>query len=1045
MNDKIIINTISKIHLTIVSLLLFIFLTLSIIFISLQNGIYIENISIPNLKIEALYIKWNEKLNISIKEINLSRKQKNNDSKIDYNKLNNYLKKIYLFDTWFEKIIINKITYNSLIASFKYKCDEKSYFKASSPDFSLNGEIFSKNKLLNIKIKKFNLLNKNITIDGNLVIDSLKLEAITSLNLNINNEISLKLLAQSNKNKLIYKIISNKKIKTINYLIDLIGINNKLRYWIIDAIDMQNLSINQFYGWVDYNHINQAYKNIYTHATIEKLHYKYDKKLDAIHTQTTDLEFKNGILYIYPRKAYTYGFYLNKSWLKIDFTKKNIFLTLKLKFDAMLNDDILYLLNRYNIKLPFLQKKGSIFTNLEIIVNLNKIAVTAHGNFYTKKANFDYLGLNLDIFDTKIYLDNYDVKINDMLIKYKDIATTKVNVKLDTKNHNGLINFDVKNINFKHQELDLLEPINIIYNISDKQDTIDVTSSLWKFKNETFNLESLKIPFYLKKLSLKIPSTLIESRDIGSAYISGNSSFKNKTLNLDIDVIDFSYKNINLLDKHTVFKLLYQNSNIDIKSTNKINLTLLDQISTLNKLSLNIKDNILNINSATLKLKDSLSTSITTNYNMNENNGEINLYDLEIRNKKIGSIFYAKEETKLNMKYINDTVYIRAKKFDLNFISSEKYWKLNTRNLCAISKKSDLLQKYFIDNGNFNLIKYTDENKINFTAKTNYKYKLILIDDKLTSNYKVDGYYNLKTNNILFSINNKINVNLDKVIKIKTSDIGINTKEIINLLEDINKSKESSSTKITLDANNSYLYINKNRKVLSDKINIEYFDSYTTANLTHQQGNANFILEKNSFSLYGNNFNDTFIEKLFSNSKFKDGKLDFYIGGDLKNYSGLFHIQDTTILEYKLLNNILAFVNTIPSLITFSLPGYNNHGLAVKNAYIDFKTEDGDKFNIDNVLLDSKEIKIVGKGIADFKENSINMKLNLKTDLGSTIAKIPVVGYLVLGNDTISSSLEIHGKLDDPKVRTRLANDIVVAPLNIIKRTLLLPAHLIKK
>ena len=41
----------------------FIFLTLSLLFILLQNGVYLENITLPNLQVKKLYIKWNEKLN----------------------------------------------------------------------------------------------------------------------------------------------------------------------------------------------------------------------------------------------------------------------------------------------------------------------------------------------------------------------------------------------------------------------------------------------------------------------------------------------------------------------------------------------------------------------------------------------------------------------------------------------------------------------------------------------------------------------------------------------------------------------------------------------------------------------------------------------------------------------------------------------------------------------------------------------------------------------------------------------------------------------
>ncbi len=163
--------------------------------------------------------------------------------------------------------------------------------------------------------------------------------------------------------------------------------------------------------------------------------------------------------------------------------------------------------------------------------------------------------------------------------------------------------------------------------------------------------------------------------------------------------------------------------------------------------------------------------------------------------------------------------------------------------------------------------------------------------------------------------------------------------------------------------------------------------------------------------------------------------------GTTKEYKGLIHIKETTILDYKILNNILAFVNTIPSLITFSLPGYSQKGLEVKSAYVNFNAKDN-VFNISDISLDSKEMDIVGRGTASYVKNEIDIDLNLVSDLGSSVAKIPVVGYILLGEDSISTSMKISGKLNDPNVSSLIVKDIAVAPLNIIKRTLLLPFHL---
>jgi len=72
------------------------------------------------------------------------------------------------------------------------------------------------------------------------------------------------------------------------------------------------------------------------------------------------------------------------------------------------------------------------------------------------------------------------------------------------------------------------------------------------------------------------------------------------------------------------------------------------------------------------------------------------------------------------------------------------------------------------------------------------------------------------------------------------------------------------------------------------------------------------------------------------------------------------------------------------------------------------------------------------------------MDMNLKTDLGSSVSKIPVVGYILMGEDSVSTSLTLNGKLDNPKVNTRVAKDIAIAPWNILKRTFTYPMKLFK-
>nr|WP_321265666.1 AsmA-like C-terminal domain-containing protein [uncultured Sulfurimonas sp.] len=992
---------------------------------------------------KKLYIKWNEKLNISIQEIKIIKNSKKTDNNLNIEKLNKYLKSFLLFDDWFEKFEVEKIVFNDINASFKYIDGQDGYLLASSKEFTFKSSLFFESHYFNAKIEKFHDHKRNIKINGNIIFDGYyNLELLSALNININNDILLKAYAIADKESLSYTFISEKDIKELEHTMKILDMPKEIKYWAYEAITSSEIILKSAYGWIDYNNLSDAYKNIHIQAVAKNLTYAYNPKLEPVVTAKTNLEFKDGILFIRPEEAYQYGFYLDKSWLKIDFSKKEELLTLFLLFEGKVNKDLLHLLNTYEINLPFLQNSGSVDTNLKIEVGLRNIDVNAKGDFFTKEANFNYLGLDIDIFNAKIFLNNYDVKINKMHSKYQDIATADVDVKFDAKKSEGTIDFNILDVNFKELNLNLKKdktPLRASYIISNKQDTINVEKSTWVFKDKNIDIEMLSIPFNLDTLEAKIPTTLLSIKDLVSAYASGTFMLNPIRTDLSVDLLTFILHDVKMDQSSASLNVKYDKKLlVSSKDTIRLNANNLDYI---------LKDTILEIAKEEFKvlnssanIKNLADAKFTAKYFFKEDFGTINITELKFKNKDLGEIFSSQDAIKLNITSNKIKTEIKADDFKAQFTLKDKGWRLKFNSLNEISKKSKLLQDYNISNGDFTLYKNQEDKNVQFLANTKYPYKLLALENEPVENYIVKGHIEEKTKDILLNINNSVNVKMDKEIKISASKIGINIDEILNYVNDRNSSS-SESKNIIFDAKDCYLYISKDRHAISDTVHLQYFNNIVSAQLEYKDGNAGFELKDGKFYLYGDNFNDKFMDNLFALSKFKGGKLSFSMSGKTDDYNGLMYIKNTTILDYKILNNILAFVNTIPSLVTFSLPGYNKNGLEVKSAYVNFHAKD-DVFNISDISLDSKEMDIVGKGTASYTKNEIDIMLNLITDLGSSVSKIPVVGYILLGEDSISTSLKISGKLSDPDVNSLIAKDIAVAPLNIIKRTLLLPFHL---
>ena len=98
---------------------------------------------------------------------------------------------------------------------------------------------------------------------------------------------------------------------------------------------------------------------------------------------------------------------------------------------------------------------------------------------------------------------------------------------------------------------------------------------------------------------------------------------------------------------------------------------------------------------------------------------------------------------------------------------------------------------------------------------------------------------------------------------------------------------------------------------------------------------------------------------------------------------------------------------------------------------------------IESMEIHSPELRAKGMGVIDFGDKMIDIDINLKTQAGQNVGKIPVVGYVLAGkDDDDSTSLKIKGGFDNPDVDYSLIKNIVVYPAEILYRTLKLPFHL---
>jgi len=267
----------------------------------------------------------------------------------------------------------------------------------------------------------------------------------------------------------------------------------------------------------------------------------------------------------------------------------------------------------------------------------------------------------------------------------------------------------------------------------------------------------------------------------------------------------------------------------------------------------------------------------------------------------------------------------------------------------------------------------------------------------------------------------------------------------IDLMMDANSSTKRQKP-IKLFANNSQIYSSKDDFISFKRYEVLSKDEQLELNGTLSQGGEIYYSKNpNALLLEASSLSDASINSFAKKRVFKDGTFSFFIRGlNDENYSGKFDINSSYLVQMSAYNNLIALINTIPSMAFFKSPGFNEDGYEIKKGNILFSRQ-GDILTLHIIELNGVSADIEGFGIVNLKDKTLEVDLQLKTlkDISGVIDKIPLVNYIVLGKDkSISTAIKLTGNLYDPKVETQVLQDSITSPFNILKRTIELPFKL---
>ncbi|RAX54094.1 hypothetical protein CCY99_05285 [Helicobacter sp. 16-1353] len=405
---------------------------------------------------------------------------------------------------------------------------------------------------------------------------------------------------------------------------------------------------------------------------------------------------------------------------------------------------------------------------------------------------------------------------------------------------------------------------------------------------------------------------------------------------------------------------------------------------------------------------------------------------------------FSNQTINAKMDFSGDDFLVDFANYDIHIKANDSI-NVDINNISKILPYSPILKLLDINSGNIKL-SIKDIENINLRATIeNLNYPIYRLDGSKITAININGSITKDTislNDSNHQIESSIDINSGD-IELKAHNVAVDINEILdskipifaNMTNDSNDNETKSYTNILINGTNIIIKLFGYNIHLDDGM-LKTTQNGFISNGKNKNGIANLILDNGVMDIDANNFNDEFVNKMFNNEIVAGGT--FGLVGIYKDskFLGDITMANTSIKNMASLQNMLSFIDAIPSLVVFKLPGFSTSGYEVDNATIRIGINN-EFIALENININGSSVDIDGEGVIDLKTKELNIDLSLSTmkSLSSILNKIPIIGYVLLGDDgKITTEVKVSGKIEDPKMELSLLEDTAKAPVNIIKR-----------
>lgn len=390
------------------------------------------------------------------------------------------------------------------------------------------------------------------------------------------------------------------------------------------------------------------------------------------------------------------------------------------------------------------------------------------------------------------------------------------------------------------------------------------------------------------------------------------------------------------------------------------------------------------------------------------------------------------------------SVNLNAKELRIDKYDAKMTWsqglKIEAFNVTDLVKSSPSLSKLGI----------TNIHDLSLTSKDFKAYELVLknaIFDKnlrYTSGakYESDDFFIYQDDNIfkLTSASKNVAASMQK------NDVFLEIRNIAYVLntQDIDISKNNNTQNVTINAYDCGILLQDlNKTIRFDTLKASMRGENSSIQAAYKKAKFELNSNKNNLSINIYNVNDSVFNEFFGKEMVENGLFSLSLNGkNADNFSGQIIIENTFLKNLKFHNQLISFIDTIPSLISFKAPTFNEKGLNVKQGAVVFEKK-GKIITIKTLAFNGDSVDILGLGNINLDTKKVDFDLELKTlkSASNLIASVPFINQIILGKErAISTQIKVDGSIEDPQFHTSITKQVLKIPFNLIKNIIQMPS-----